>query len=101
MDQYYFFQGEVTGEPKRERVPAKDEKPADRDRLDKEFKDEVAKLAERVKRERALSKWVYRVNAFSGNVLLFDRDKIYQVPRPPQAPVPPGQDAPPGHIDLK
>lgn len=100
MDESVYFQAEVAGEPKRERVPGKDEKPDEKERLDKEFKEETAKFVERVTKERGLSKWVYRLNAITAKALLFGRGDLYEVPRPAPTPVAPGADAPPGHIDL-
>src|SRR5215471_419614 len=46
----------------KERTPGKDEKPEDKTKLDKEFKDKQQKLEEKVAQEKPYEKWVYLVS---------------------------------------
>lgn len=48
-----------------ERAVAKDEKPEDKTRLDKEFKDTQDKLREKLARESQFTNWVYSIPAFT------------------------------------
>ena len=57
----------------RERVAGKDEKPEDKAKLDKEFKDKLAALDERLAREQAMDKKVFLVTDASAQFLLKDR----------------------------
>lgn len=66
----------VTGEFKREREPGKDEKPEDKDKLDKEFKEKLAKLDEKLKSEQALGKWTYQVSKWTVDQLLKTRHEL-------------------------
>jgi hypothetical protein len=52
---------EVAGNFVKERVPGKDEKPEDKDKLDKEFKEKLEKLQEKLKTEQAFSKWIFQL----------------------------------------
>jgi len=44
------------------REAGKDEKPEDKDRLDKEFKSKTDKLREKLEREKSLGKWLYTMS---------------------------------------
>lgn len=63
----------VTGEVVKTRAAATDEKPEDKDRLDKEFKERVAKIEARLKFEKTLSKWTYVTPKWRLDPLLKDR----------------------------
>ena len=66
----------VAGEFKREREPGKDEKPEDKDKADKEFKEKLAKLDEKLKSEQALGKWTYQVSKWTVDQLLKTRHDL-------------------------
>jgi Domain of unknown function (DUF4340) len=63
----------VSGEPAKERVAAAGEKPEDKGRLDKEFKERLAKLESRLKFEQTLSGWTYVTPKWRLDPLLKDR----------------------------
>lgn len=90
----YYLSVAVTGEPPRERKPEPGEKPADKERLDKQFTDALAKLDERLKAEKALVPWTFVVAAKTLDPLLKDRAALIAKPRKPGAGGPPGM--PPG-----
>ena len=52
----------VAAQLAKERQPGKDEKPEDKDKLDKEFKDKQKKLADKLAQEKNLEKWTYLVS---------------------------------------
>jgi hypothetical protein len=66
----------VSGEPPRERVPEKGEKPDEKARLDKEFAASLKKLEARVASEKALAKWTYAVPAKSLLPLIKERAQL-------------------------
>ena len=59
----YYLSVTVSGEPPRTRTPEKGEKPADKERLDKQFDETLKKLDARVKLEQGLAAWTYVVAA--------------------------------------
>ena len=63
----------VTAEIPKERAPGKDEKPEDKARLDKEFKDRREKLEDKLKREQGFGRWTYLVQSWSLDPLLKER----------------------------
>lgn len=66
----------VAGSFARQREVPADEKPEDKDRLDKEFNDKLAKLDEKLKKEQSYGKWVYRVSKWTIDALLKDRGEF-------------------------
>lgn len=66
----------VAFQPKAERSPGKDEKPEDKARLDKEFKDAQKKLEEKATKESTFQKWVYLVPQWTFDALLKDRSQL-------------------------
>ncbi len=72
----YYFQVAVDAKLVKERTPGKDEKPEDKAKLDKEFKDKVDKLEEKLKNEKALAKWTYVVSKYSIEPLLKERKDL-------------------------
>jgi hypothetical protein len=60
----------------KERTPGKDEKPEDKAKLDKEFKDKQQKLEEKLKQEQGLGKWTYLVSGWSIDALLKERSQL-------------------------
>lgn len=63
----------VSGEPSKERVTATGEKPEDKPRLDKEFKERLVKLETRLKFEKTLSNFTYITSKWRLDPLLKDR----------------------------
>ena len=66
----------VAGEPPRQRVPEKGEKPEDKERRDKDFAENLKKLEERIAREKALAKWTYVMSKSAVEPLLKDRAQM-------------------------
>jgi len=66
----------VSGEPPKERVPEKGEKPEEKARLDKEFAAGLKKLQARVAGEQALAKWTYVISAKSLSPLVKERAQL-------------------------
>ena len=60
-----------------ERVQANEEKPEDKEKLDREFQDRVAKLREKLARGQALAPWVYAVNTWI-DMVLRDRSQLLE-----------------------
>ena len=63
----------VSGDVAKARNAAPDEKPEDKQRLDKEFKERLAKLETRLKFEKTLSSWTYITPKWRLDPLLKDR----------------------------
>ena len=78
----YYLSVSVTGEPPRARTPEKDEKPADKERIDKQFAETLKKLDERVKREKDLAAWTFVVPAKSLTPVLVGRGELVAAPAP-------------------
>jgi hypothetical protein len=66
----------LASQPKPERSPGKDEKPEDKDKLDKEFKEAQKKIDEKVTREKTFEKWAYLVPQWTFEPLLKDRAQL-------------------------
>ncbi len=75
-DDNYPLTVSVTGEFAKERTPGKDEKPEDKEKLDKEFKDKLAKLEEKLKTDQAFGKWTYLVSKWTIDPLLKERKDL-------------------------
>jgi hypothetical protein len=92
----------VTGDFPKERTPGTDEKPEDKEKLDKEFKDKLEKLQEKLKQEKAYEKWTYLVSKWTVDPLLKERKdllvekkddvKTEESPAPSTAPTEPEND---------
>lgn len=67
----------VSADFPKERTPGKDEKPEDKTKLDKEFKDKTTKLAEKLEQEKKLEGWVYRVSSWTLDSLLKHRAELF------------------------
>jgi hypothetical protein len=67
------LQVSITANLPKERTPGKDEKPEDKDKLDKEFAAKQKPLEEKLKNEKAFEKWTYVVPKFTLETLLKDR----------------------------
>ena len=66
----------VTAQIPKERTPGKDEKPEDKTRLDKEFKDKQKKLEDKLTQEQSYGKWIYLVSNWTVDSLLKDRNQL-------------------------
>jgi hypothetical protein len=66
----------VSAQLPRERTPGKDEKPADKDKLDKEFKDQQKKLEDKLAQEKGFEKWIYLVSSWTLDPVLKDRSQL-------------------------
>ena len=64
---------DVAGDLTKERVPGSDEKPEDKEKLDKEFKEKAGKLEEKLKNEQQFAKWTYIVSKYTVDPLLKPR----------------------------
>jgi len=72
----YYVRVAVSGEPRKTRTPAKDEKAEDKAKKDKEFEEQRKKLAEKLEREKKLDKWTYLVGKNVVEPLLRDRSQL-------------------------
>lgn len=72
----------VAFNPQKERTPGKDEKPEDKERLDKEFKDQLKKLQEKFDKEKQFEKWDYMVSKWSVEPLLKPRHEMLVIKAP-------------------
>jgi hypothetical protein len=66
----------VTAQLSSERVAGKDEKPEDKARLDKEFKDNRKKLEDKLAQEKPYEKWVYLVSSWTLDPVLKERSQL-------------------------
>jgi hypothetical protein len=72
----YFVTISVTAKPAAERVAGKDEKPEDKARLDKEFKDAQQKSADKLKQEQSYEQWTYLVPSWTVDPILKERSQL-------------------------
>ena len=66
----------VTAQIVKERTPGKDEKPEDKAKLDKEFKDKQKKFEDKLAQEQGYGKWVYLVSNWTVDSLLKERNQL-------------------------
>ncbi len=66
----------VTATLPTERVAGKDEKPEEKTKLDKEFKDRQAKLAEKLAKEKQFAGWVYQLPTYTVDELIKTRGQL-------------------------
>lgn len=72
----YPLQVSVTAELKTAREPGAEEKPEDKERLDKEFQEALAKQREKLKAEQSFGKWTYTVSKWTVDALLKKRGEL-------------------------
>lgn len=77
----YYMTVSVTGDFPKQRTPGADEKPEDKEKLDKEFKEKTEKLEEKLKNEQALGKWTYLVSKWSLDSVLKERRTLLVEPK--------------------
>ena len=100
-EENYFFQFNVAGHFEKERAPGKDEKPEDKNRLDKEYADNLKKREDKLKAEQAFDKWTYVVAKWTIEPFLKTRADLLaekkEEPKPAAGITPPPPDplAPP------
>lgn len=72
----HYMQVAVNANLQKERTPGKDEKPEDKEKLDKEFKEKLSKQEEKLKAEKAFEQWVYVVPKYTLEPLLKARQEL-------------------------
>jgi hypothetical protein len=72
----YYLQVAVAADLPKERTPGKDEKKEDKDKLDKEFKEKIQKLQDKLKAEKVFEKWTFVVSKWTVENLLKDRKDL-------------------------
>ncbi|MEI7729000.1 MAG: DUF4340 domain-containing protein [Verrucomicrobiota bacterium] len=75
-DNGYYTSFTVAANLPKERTPGKDEKKEDKDRLDKEFKDNLKKSEEKLQKEKSLEKWNYVVAKWTVESLFKPRPEM-------------------------
>ncbi|MDB6054798.1 MAG: hypothetical protein JWN25_2321 [Verrucomicrobiales bacterium] len=71
----YYLTVKISGDFK-DRTAAKDEKPEDKAKLDKEHKDSVVKLQDKLKQEKTFESWIFLVPKWSVDAVLKDRSQL-------------------------
>jgi hypothetical protein len=66
----------VAAQIPKERTPGKDEKPEDKTKLDKEFKDKQKKFEDKLSQEQSYGKWTYLVSNWTVDSLLKERNQL-------------------------
>jgi hypothetical protein len=66
----------VVAQIPKERTPGKDEKPEDKAKLDKEFKEKQKKFEEKLSQEQSYGKWTYLVSNWTVDSLLKERNQL-------------------------
>ncbi len=66
----------VAAQLPKERTPGKEEKPDEKDKLDKQFKEQQKKLEEKLAQEQAFQNWTYLVSSWTVDPLLKPRIQL-------------------------
>jgi hypothetical protein len=77
-DEKYYVAVQVEGNFDRERVPGTEETEEDKERLEREFKEQVAKFDEKLAREQGYGDWVYLVSKWTVDALLKGRGELLE-----------------------
>ena len=72
----YFVTMAVSAKLPTERVAGKDEKPEDKAKLDKDFKDSQQKLADKLKQEQGYQQWTYLIPSWVADPILKERGQL-------------------------
>lgn len=72
----YYFQIQVAANFPKERTAPADEKPEDKERLDKEFKEKLGKQEEKLKQEKDYEPWTFLVSKWTIDALLKERKDL-------------------------
>jgi hypothetical protein len=75
-EENYHFKIAVDGNFEKERKAPADEKPEDKEKADKDFKEKVSKLEEKLKKEKGFEKWTYLVAKWTIDPLLKTRKDL-------------------------
>jgi hypothetical protein len=76
-DENLHLQVEVAADIPNERSVGLDEKPEDNEKLEKEFKERVEKLQEKLRKEQQFEKWTYLVSKYTVETLLKPRTDFF------------------------
>jgi hypothetical protein len=66
----------VASEPAKTRTPGKDEKPEDKAKLNKEFRDQQKKIEEKAAQDKSFENWIYLVSNWTLDPLLKERAQL-------------------------
>jgi hypothetical protein len=83
-EEKYHLMVDVSADFPRERTPGQDEKPEDKEKLDKEFKEKTEKLTEKLRSEKALAGRVFLVSKWTLDSVLKKRADFLQTEKPAQ-----------------
>ncbi len=72
----HYFQIAAEAQFPKERTPGKDEKPEDKEKLDKEFAENTKKLQDKLKAVKAHEKWTYLVSKWTVDAFLKERKDL-------------------------
>jgi hypothetical protein len=72
-DENYNLRMTVQADLVKERTPGAEEKPEDKEKLDKDFKEKLQKLEDKLKQEKGFEKWTYVVSKWTIDPLLKQR----------------------------
>ena len=75
-EENHYFQIAASGEFPKERTPGKDEKPEDKEKLDKAFNENLTKLQEKLKAYKTHEKWTFIVSKWTVDAFLKDRKDL-------------------------
>lgn len=75
-EENYYLTLAVSADVPAARTPGKDEKPEDKEKLDKEFKEKTDKLKEKLKQEQSYEKSTYIVSKWTLDSLLKERQQL-------------------------
>jgi hypothetical protein len=84
-DEKYYVSVQVEGAFARERSAPAEETAEDKERLDREFKEKLAKLDEKLAREQTKGRWIYLVSKWTVDPLLKTRADFLEVKSEPEA----------------
>ena len=75
-EENYFIAVKVTGETAKARTAGKDEKPEEKEKFDKEFKEKTRQIEERIRQEKKFEDWIYIVPKWNVDSLLKIRSEL-------------------------
>ena len=75
-EENYYLTMAVAVDLSKERTPGKEEKPEDKEKLDKEHKEKMDKLKEKLKKEKVFEPWTYLVSKWTIDPLLKERKDL-------------------------
>lgn len=81
-EENYHFKVAVDGKFETERKAPADEKPEDKEKADKDFKEKLGKQEEKLKKEKAFEKWTYLVAKWTIDPLLKERKDLLAEKKP-------------------